>query len=180
MVGKVFFSPRLSHERARIAGLIKKGETVAVLFAGVGPFAIAFAKHSKAEKVFAVELNPDAFRLMQENIVLNKVESKVEAFKGDVRKVVPEALAGKCDRVAMPLPRGGENFLNVAFMALKPEGGVIHFYQFVEKADIYGPPLEALRVAAKKAGRKIRIKNKKIVRSFSPSRVQVVVDAAAK
>ncbi|MCX6802670.1 MAG: class I SAM-dependent methyltransferase family protein [Candidatus Diapherotrites archaeon] len=179
-VGKVFFSPRLSHERERISELIKKGETVAVLFAGVGPFAISFAKHSKAEKVFAVELNPDAFRLMQENIALNKVEGKVEAFEGDVRTVVPERLAGKCDRVVMPLPRGGENFLDVAFMALKPKGGVIHFYQFVEKSDIFGPPLEALKAAAKKAGRKIRIKNKKIVRSFSPSRVQVVVDAEAK
>ncbi|MEM0360656.1 MAG: class I SAM-dependent methyltransferase family protein [Candidatus Diapherotrites archaeon] len=175
-VGKVFFSPRLSHERQRITGLIKKGESIAVFFAGVGPFAIAFAKHSMAGKVFAIELNPDAFRLLKENIALNKVEGRVEAFEGDVKSVVPEKIAGKCDRVVMPLPRGGENFLDVAFMALKPEGGTIHFYQFVEKSELFSLPLESLKEAAKKAKRKIKIQNKKVVRSFSPTKVQVVVD----
>jgi tRNA (guanine37-N1)-methyltransferase len=39
-LGKVFFSPRLGKERLRISKLIKKGEVVAALFAGVGPFPI--------------------------------------------------------------------------------------------------------------------------------------------
>ncbi|MBI5635945.1 hypothetical protein HY993_03205, partial [Candidatus Micrarchaeota archaeon] len=35
---KVYFSVRLSHERERIAGLVKKNERILALFAGVGPF----------------------------------------------------------------------------------------------------------------------------------------------
>ncbi len=176
-VGKVFFSPRLSHERARISSLVKKGESVGVFFAGVGPFAIIFAKHSKAAKVFAVELNPVACELLNENILLNKCEGKVVPFEGDVKEVVPAKLREKCDRVVMPLPKGAEHFLETAFAALKPGGGVIHFYQFVEKEDLYSKPIGLLRETAKKFGRRVRIQNRKIVRSFSPSRVQVVIDA---
>ena len=176
-IGKVFFSPRLSHERSRVSSLIQKGETVGVFFAGVGPFAIIFAKHSAAAKVYAVELNPEAYKLLEENILLNKCEDKVIPFKGDVKKVVPQELRGKCDRVVMPLPRGGEHFLETAFTALKSRGGVIHFYQFVEKDDLYGVPVRLLRSTAEKFGRKLKIENKKVVRSFSPSKVQVVIDA---
>ena len=46
-LGKVFFSPRLGTERARISKLIKKGEVVGAFFAGVGPFPIVFAKNSR-------------------------------------------------------------------------------------------------------------------------------------
>jgi len=176
-LGQVFFSPRLSHERSRISALIEKGESVGVFFSGVGPFAIIFAKHSMAGKVYAVELNPEAAALAEENIKLNRVEEKVVPFESDVKKVIPAKLRGKCDRVVMPLPKGGEDFLNEAFTALKPRGGVIHFYQFVQKDDLYGNPTKLLRDTAKKFKRTVKIRNKRIVRSFSPSRVQVVIDA---
>ncbi|MBI4176655.1 MAG: hypothetical protein HY518_05595, partial [Candidatus Aenigmarchaeota archaeon] len=38
-VRKAYFSPRESTERQRIAGQVKPGETVLVMFAGIGPFA---------------------------------------------------------------------------------------------------------------------------------------------
>jgi len=179
-LGKVFFSPRLSHERSRIAKKIKKGEDQGVLFAGVGPFAIIFAKHSPVGKVYAVELNPIAAQFAEENIKLNKLEGKVIAFEGDVKEIVPKHLVGKCDRIVMPLPHGGEHFLETAFLALKPKGGIIHFYRFVEKDSLYEKPLALLEATAKKFNRKIKISNKKIVRTFSPSKVQVVIDAAVK
>lgn len=175
-IGKVFFSPRLSSERMRISKLIKKGEVIGALFAGVGPYPIIFAKHSKMGKAYAVELNPAAAKLMEKNVKLNKVSEKIEVFEGDVKKVVPKHLAGKCDRVVMPLPRGGENFLEEAFICLKPEGGVIHFYAFVEKDDPYTKPLEKIHFVAKKLGRKVKILRKEKVRSFSPSKIQVVMD----
>ncbi len=178
-LGKVFFSPRLATERLRIARMIKPGEVIAVLFAGVGPFAIVFAKHSAAQKIFAVELNPHAVKQMKENIVLNKVQGKIEAVKGDVRRVVPEMLARKCDRVAMPLPEGGESFLGSALEALKPSGGTVHFYRFVEKAEPEKPLLET-KAAAEKAGMRAKTLFKKRVRSFSASKEQVVVDFFAK
>jgi len=176
-LGEVFFSPRLSHERTRIAKLIKKGEDQGVFFSGVAPFAIIFGKHSKAGTVYAVELNPIAAQLAEENIKLNKLEGKVIAFEGDVKDIAPKHLAGKCDRIVMPLPHGGEHFLETAFLALKPKGGIIHFYRFVEKDSLYEKPLALLEKTAKKFNRSVKISNKKIVRTFSPSKVQVVIDA---
>jgi len=180
-LAKSFFSPRLSHERARIAAKIKKGEVVGSFFAGVGPFPIVFARKSKMERAFAVELNPHAFKDMCYNIRLNKMEGKIIPVLGDVNQVVETQLAGKCDRVVMPLPHGGEDFLESAFNALKKkEGGVIHFYQFVEKKAPYGAPLRKVRAVAKKLGKKIKVLNKRQVRSFSPARIQVVIDFQVK
>lgn len=175
-LGKVFFSPRLGTERLRIAKLIKKGEVVGAFFAGVGPFPIIFAKHSPMRKAYAIELNPHAFKGMLQNIKLNKCEDKVEAIQGDVKTVVPKMLAGKCDRVAMPLPKGGENFLREALIAIKPKGGVIHFYAFVEKEKGLGAALEQIKKAAEQQNRKVRILRKEKVRSFSASTDQFVID----
>ncbi len=176
---KVFYSPRLSTERKRISQLIEPGEKVGVFFAGVGPFAIIFAKNSDAEKIFTVELNKDAFDLMDENIKLNNVEQRVQSFFGDVKKIVPEKLTHKLDRVVMPLPKGGENFLKEAFLSLK-SGGAIHFYQFEEKESLYDKPIEKLEETAKKFNKKIKILRKAVVRSFSPAKVQVVLDVLVK
>jgi tRNA (guanine37-N1)-methyltransferase len=179
-LGKVFFSPRLSTERLRIAGLIKPGEIVGAFFAGVGPFPVVFAKNSPMGKAYAIELNPRAVKQMEGNIALNKVQAKVEAIKGDVKKVVPKMLAGKCDRVVMPLPEGGENFLGSALLALKPEGGVVHFYRFSEIGTEAEKPLLEISAAAEKAGMEWKVLFRKKVRSFSAAREQVVIDFFAK
>ncbi len=173
---KVFFSPRLSGERMRIAQLIRPGEVVGAFFAGVGPFPIVFAKHSPMAKAYAIELNPAAVKNMRANVKLNKVEGKVEPILGDVNKVAPKRLKGLCDRVVMPLPHGGEDFLESAFLALKPAGGVIHFYQFTGKEDPLAEPLRRVEAVAKKFGRSAEVLAWREVRSFSPAKVQVVLD----
>ena len=175
-LGKVFFSPRLSTERIRISKLIKKNEIIGALFAGVGPYPIIFAKKSKMKKAYAVELNPNAVALMKSNVKLNKTESKIEIFKGDVKKAVSKHLKGKCDRVVMPLPKGAEHFLKDAFIALKPKGGVIHFYQFADKNEPYKKPFEIIKETSFQMKKKTRILRKAKVRSFSPSKIQVVID----
>ncbi len=179
-IDKVFFSPRLSFERLRIAKLIKKGEIVGAFFAGVGPFPVVFAKNSQMEKAFAIELNPFAAKQLQENIELNKVQDKVEGIFGDVKKVVPKMLVGKCDRVVMPLPHSGENFLEEALIALKEKGGIVHFYQIVDSKKPYDKPLEEINAVAKKLGKKIRVLNKREARGFSASKIQVVIDFEVK
>ncbi len=177
-LGKVFFSPRLATERLRIAKLIKEGETVGALFAGVGPFPIVFAKHSGMRKAYAIELNPHAFKEMLQNIKSNNCEDRVEAIHGDVKKIVPKKFKGAFDRVAMPLPKGGENFLREALIAIKPKGGVVHFYAFVKKKEGLSEPLKQIREAAKDSGRKARILLKRKVCSFSASIDEFVIDFA--
>ncbi len=177
---KVFFSPRLSHERLRINGLIKKGEIVGCLFAGVGPFPIVFCKNSRMKKAYAVELNPHAVKYMKKNVELNKCGEKIAVIEGDVKKVAPKKLRGKCDRVVMPLPKGGEHFLPEAIQAIKPEGGTVHFYFFSPKEDPFGEALELIGRAAPEAKKNLRVLRKKQVRSFSPAVVQVAIDFRVK
>jgi tRNA (guanine37-N1)-methyltransferase len=50
---KAYFSPRLSYERLRIAKLVQPKEVVFNMFAGVGCYSIAIAKHSQPQKVSA-------------------------------------------------------------------------------------------------------------------------------
>ncbi|MEM5776882.1 MAG: class I SAM-dependent methyltransferase family protein [Candidatus Aenigmatarchaeota archaeon] len=124
---KVYFSPRESTERQRIASLVKEGETVMVMFAGVGPIAIAIAKkQSKVEKIIAIEINSKAVKYMKKNVKINKLEEKIEVIEGDVREKCVEYY-GKCDRVIMPLPHKSDLFLDVALKCLK-EDGWIHLY----------------------------------------------------
>ncbi len=179
-LGKVFFSPRLSHERERISKLIKKGEVVGALFAGVGPFPIVFAKNTEMERAIAIELNPHAVKNMEENIVLNKVSGRVEPVLGDVNKIIPLKYRGKFDRAVMPLPKGGENFLASTIASIKPTGGVVHFYQFVPIEDPFTESLKLIREEAAKQGKKVRIIRKRKVRSFSARTIQVVIDFTVK
>ncbi|MFH1450784.1 MAG: class I SAM-dependent methyltransferase family protein [archaeon] len=130
-ISKVFFTPRLSTERGIVAGKVKAGETVLCMFAGCGPFAILIAKKQpNIKEVHAVDINPDAFRYLQENIRINKVSEKVKPYCGDAKKLISSKFTGIADRVIMNLPKTSVNFLSDALKALKPEGGVIHYYTF--------------------------------------------------
>ncbi|MQK95284.1 methyltransferase, partial [Escherichia coli] len=93
-ISKVFFTPRLSAERIRIASMVKPGETICDLFAGVGPFSIIIAKKNPNVKVHACDINPDAYKYLVENIRLNKVEDRVKAYFGDARKLSQRELKG--------------------------------------------------------------------------------------
>ena len=175
-LGEVFFSPRLSYERTRISKLIKDGEVVAGLFAGVGPFPIVFAKNSGMSKSYAIELNPKAFEDLVENVKDNKVSDRVFPVLADVNEFVPKFIVGKCDRAVMPLPKGAEDFLEAAILSIKPSGGIVHFYGFVGKEDPYSKSLAKIKEVAKKLTRKVKIRFKRKVRDYSPDTIQIVID----
>lgn len=169
-VSKAYFSPRLSFERQRISSLVKPGETVFVPFAGVGPFATVIAKAHPDAKVYANELNPAAFRYLEENIRLNKTWN-VYPLKGDARKVA-RAFPGVADRVVMPIPMSAPQFLDVAF-ALAKRDAIVHFYHFTESEE---KAVETIKRFAQRHRKKIRVFGTRIVRRYSPSIVEVVVD----
>jgi tRNA (guanine37-N1)-methyltransferase len=177
-VARAYFSPRLSTEHNRVASLVNEGETVVDLFAGVGPFAVPIAKHQKTVQVYAIDVNPDAVAFLKKNVAVNRVEKQVTSILGDARQVVNDQLSGKADRVIMNLPETALDFVDVACIALKPEGGVTHFYGFAQGED----PLEAVQVrlteAVTKNGRTVsNIQLTKTVREVAPYSWQVVVDA---
>ena len=128
-VEKAFFSPRLSTERERIAGLVKDGEIVINMFGGVGMFSLLAAKNT-ACTVYNIDLNPIAAQLCKENTHINKLKGKVISLNGDATQVINEQLVGKADRILMLLPERSDEFLDSALLGLKNKG-VIHYYSHI-------------------------------------------------
>lgn len=181
-VAKCYFSPRLSYERSRIAGLVKPKETVINMFAGVGCFSIIIAKQANSPKVFSIDVNPEAVQFMQENIRLNRVYAKVIPLLGDSKEIINSRLQRVADRVLMPLPEKALEYLPYAVSTLKASGGWIHYYDFEHAKKTESPTETAkLKVAEKLArlGVTFEIPYSRIVRSTGPNWYQVVLDIHA-
>jgi len=178
-VNNVYFTPRLSHERERVAEQVKPGETIGAFFAGVGPFPLVIAKKQPNVRIYAIELNPTAFEYMKYNINVNGAGGRIYALCGDVREIAPPLLRGKCDRILLTLPKGGEDFLDVA-MECANKNCIIHFYQFAPEEDSFSVAIKKAEEAAKRNKRKIEVVNKHIVRPYAPRVSQIVLDIKVK
>jgi len=148
-VDSCYFSPRLSSERGEVAGMVKKGEKVLVLFGGVAPFAVCIGKMSKAEKIVSVELGRECNKYALENVKRNKLGGKVEIVQGKGKKTE------RYDRIIMARPNLKDSFLDAVFPFVK-KGGMIHYYGFYPE-DEKEKLNELILEEAKKAGRKIKI-----------------------
>lgn len=175
-LAKVYFNPRLSYEHIRVARQVREGETILDMFAGVGPFSIHIARRVNRVKVYAVDLNPDAYTYLKRNIEANRVEGKVVPVLGDAAEVA-EKLPGVFDRVIMNLPGGAWRFLGSACKALKPSGGIIHFYQFESDPDAESKALDKFRGLVEEAGRRVvEVLAVRRVRCIAARRYHIVVD----
>jgi tRNA (guanine37-N1)-methyltransferase len=176
-IAKAYFSPRLSNEHQRVASLVHPGENVVDLFAGVGPFSVLIAKKNPTGKVYAVDINPEAVELLKVNVRVNRVENRVFPILGEARKVTTTMLHGVADRVIMNLPETAIEFADAACQAIRPEGGIIHFYAFVRSPD----SIENLKLrfsqAVESADRKVEVfLYAKGIRETAPFESQIVLD----
>lgn len=181
-LAKVYFSPRLSHERMRIARLVEPNETVVNMFAGIGCFSIMIAKHSRAARVFSIDVNPEAFQRMQENIRLNRVYNKVLPLLGDAKEIVNSRLRRVADRVLMPLPEKALEYLPCAVSALKASGGWIHYYDFehaVKTESLVEKVKSKVAETLDALGVRFEVSFVRVVRSTGPNWFQLVVDVHA-
>ena len=177
-IAKAYFSPRLSHEHERVAAQVQDGETVADLFAGVGPFAVLIGKRNPTVKVYAVDLNPDAVELLKMNVRVNRVEGRVFPVLGDAREISQTKLKASADRVIMNLPETAIDFVDAACNAIKPQGGVVHFYGFVRAPDSIENLKQRFSELVKKNGRRVEaFLYAKSIRETAPFESQVVLDA---
>jgi tRNA (guanine37-N1)-methyltransferase len=177
-VAKAYFSPRLSNEHHRVAALVKAGEVVADLFAGVGPFAVLIGKLCPDAKVYAVDINPDAVELLKINAHINKVEGRVCPLLGDARELAKGKLHGVADRVIMNLPETAIDFVDAACQTVKPTGGIVHFYGFIRKPDTIEDLEARFTRIVEDQGRKVTaFQCAKSVRETAPYEQQMVLDA---
>jgi len=173
-LAKAYFTPRLSTERSRILTWVKEGETVVDMFAGVGPYSILIAKKASPAKVVAIDKNPEAVRLLRENISLNSVKN-IEAIEGDAREEA-EKFAGIADHVIMNLPHSAHEFLDSSVLLTKP-GGIIHYYGITPEDDLFEGSIKMIREAAERAGRDIEVLENRTVRSYAPHQYNICIEA---
>jgi len=159
----------------RTAALVGRGEVVLDMFAGIGQFTIPIAVFSNPSRIYSIEINPEAYNYLQENVRLNGVEGIVEPIMGDCRRIVDERLRGTADQVVMGYFWETGEALPQALHALKPSGGVIHFHdlarrgreeEFIEKV------LEKVR----EEGYLPRLLKWRKVKSYSKTRNHIVID----
>lgn len=197
-VENVFFSPRLSHERERIADLVSDGQTILNMFGGVGAFSIVAAMRKKCT-IYSIDSNPVAAKLCEQNIALNEYSRKkkkrkmagtVYSIYGEAAQIIRDGFGNGdddktgavFDRTLMLLPERSDEFLDSAIRATK-SGGVIHYYSHVHadsKKD--APTLSANHYVdvvsnAHKNVLHTDVLDSRIVRAVGPRYYQTVVDA---
>ena len=177
-VRNVFFSPRLSSERTRIAEFVNNDEVVVNMFGGVGIFSIIAAKMKKCT-VFNIDINPFATKLCKKNIAINRLVGNVISIQGDASQVINSQLENKSDRTLMLLPEKSDEFLDSAILSTK-SGGIIHYYSHIhadKKSDAAKlSEQHYMQITPVKS----TILGSKIVRPVGPRFYQTVVDVKIK
>ncbi|MFW6117533.1 MAG: class I SAM-dependent methyltransferase [Thermoproteota archaeon] len=177
-VAEAYFSPRLSFEHNRVASLVQEGETIVDFFTGVGPFPILIAKTHEDVEIYAIDVNPRAVEFLKKNIVLNRVKDKVYPILGDAEKIVYQKLSGVADRVIMNLPEKAMHFVDSSCKALKPEGGIVHLYSFVNTSYTINDLKTKFKQEVERERRTVeKFLSSRIVRGTAPYEWQAVLDA---
>ena len=169
-LAKVMWSKGNNNERLRIAKLVEDDETVLDMFAGIGYFSIPIGVHSNAEKIISIEINPNSYNFLCENIKLNKLDN-ITPVLGDCMVETPKF---KADRIVMGYVKTTHHYLNVAINSLN-KGGIIHYHETVPEKLIGIRPIE--RIKNESSNRDVELLNLTKIKKYSPGVWHVVVDA---
>jgi tRNA (guanine37-N1)-methyltransferase len=173
-VKEVYFSPRLSTERERIASLVKNGEHILNMFAGIGTFSIIIAKTRECE-VESVDKNPRAIGFARESLKLNRrLKGKVNPILADAAEFA-RSHKETFDRVIMPLPEQAKEFLEVAFESARDKA-TIHYYVHVPDKEFQDENWIAGHLKSLNLTKRYEILNWKKVREVGPRYIQAVAD----
>ena len=125
----VYFNTRLSNEYLRIANMCLDHDVIIDMFAGVGPFALVCALHKKVE-IYALDINPAAIQLLNENITLNvkHLQGTIQASCGDSKELMQSL--PKAHKIIMNLPGLAIEFLASAIEHIA-NYGTIFLHQFI-------------------------------------------------
>ncbi|KAL5360045.1 Met-10+ like-protein-domain-containing protein [Aspergillus floccosus] len=83
---RVYWNSRLETEHRRLVNKFRSGEMVCDVMAGVGPFAVPAGK--KKIFVWANDLNPHGYEVMEDAVKRNKVQQFVTPFNKDGREFI--------------------------------------------------------------------------------------------
>ena len=172
-ISKVMWSMGNIEERKRMAHISNPKEVVVDMFAGIGYFSIPMAKYSKPKKIYGVEINPEAYYYLRENIRLNRLRN-IQPILGDNRDLDLENVA---DRVIMGYVLKTRYFLDKAFQLLKEEGGVIHYHDTLPEKALYSEGVQSIRRATEVHNYRLTSYEIRKVKKYAPGVWHVVIDA---
>ena len=167
---KVMWSKGNNNERIRIAKLVEDNETIIDMFAGIGYFSIPIGVHSNAKQVYSIEINPNSFHYLKENIKLNKINN-ITPLLGDCMDITPEYSA---DRIIMGYVKTTHHYLKTAIDSLN-KGGVIHYHETVPEKLMDTRPINRIKEVA--GDRSVEFLKLNKVKKYSPGVFHVVCDA---
>ena len=169
-LSKVMWSKGNNNERLRIAKLVEDGETVIDMFAGIGYFSVPIGVHSKAKQIYAIEINPNSYHYLCENIKLNRLHN-VTAILGDCMVETPKL---KADRIVMGYVKTTHHYLKVAIDSLN-KGGIIHYHETVPEKLMNSRPVE--RIISQAGNRDVEVLKINKIKKYAPGVEHVVIDA---
>ena len=170
---RLTFSGGNRRERTRLSKLVKDEEIVVDMFSCVGQFALHIAKKTNAE-VTAIEINPDAYQFLLENIKLNGLENRVTAILGDCREYHPKKIA---NRIVMGYLHNTIEYLPFALETILEDEGVIHMHMNVPKSELTNT-IEEIEQVCRNYGYSSTT-SVQHVKNYSPGMGHYVFDIAA-
>jgi tRNA (guanine37-N1)-methyltransferase len=179
-VKKAYFSPRLANERKRVTELVKDGEIVVDMFAGVAPFSIMIAKYANPKIVYAFDKNKDAVRYANNNVKINNVLDKVEVIHIDAEKSeeILNQKGIKANRIIMNLPFSSYLFFENA-LKLVADSCTIHYYDILKEDAINARINDLKKIADQSKINLAKIDIRKI-KTYAPREFYIGVDITAK
>lgn len=169
-LAKVMWSKGNNNERLRIAKLVEDDEVVLDMFAGIGYFSIPIGVHSNAGHIYSIEINPNSYFYLNENIKLNKL-TNVTPILGDCKDVTPEY---KADRIVMGYVKTTHHYLKAAIGSLN-EGGILHYHETVPEKLMKTRPIE--RIMSQAGNRDVELLKINKIKKYAPGVEHVVIDA---
>ena len=174
---KIMISQGNLAERKHLATLVKDGEVIVDMFAGIGYFSLPIAKISNPKQIYSIEINPYSFKFLVENIKLNQLENKITPINGDCKEEVLKLSNNgvKADRVIMGVFPAPKEYIKEA-LTLHKETGTFYHYEGVIDNDNYSDLYQEFEKIVKENQLGSELIDKRIVKSYGPRLYHVVLD----
>ncbi len=176
-ITKIMFSKGNINERRYLATLVKSGEIIVDMFAGIGYFSLPIAKHSSVKTIYCIELNPESYDFLVENIRINHLVDKIIPIKGNCKtEVLNLSESGiRADRVIMGVFPAPKDYIKEALSLIKDKGTMFHYEGVVEK-DNFNTLFNEFNGIALREGYNCELLSHRIVKSYGPHLFHTVLD----
>ena len=180
-ITKVMFSKGNINERKYLSKLVKQGEFIVDMFAGIGYFSLPIAVNAQPKIIYSIELNPISYQYLVENVRLNKLEDKVIPIQGNCKEKVLELYKSgiRADRVIMGVFPAPKDYIPEALLLLKDSGTVFHYEGVAMKNEAHFLFEDFLEIT-KTQNLYCKLIDQRIVKSYGPHLFHIVNDILVK